>query len=332
MKKKIKRRDFLKLASGALVATGFSNIVRHNEIEPYVNMRTYEETQLLDFNSQVRDFKIEFKQEIIARTALFVKKKKYAYWKVNEEGTPCDEISVTGLEIIRSDSAQAVRPRLKHIIEMIMRQEPEDQITVMIKKYKKELRDLTPGELAANIGINNIQKYLGTGKPIKGTPWHVKGVYNYRMLLKLLEIDHKYEDIHEGIKSKVAYVKKNPFNVETITFQEWPTEFDTILQFDADTMIDKFFIKKIETLLKQGLINEASKQILEHQPIVEAALDKRKDYVSKFIFYDGVIDFSKGNYREAEKQFKKASAKARVYYFDYTRYVTSIRQYLIKSL
>jgi len=221
-----------------------------NELEPHVNMRIYEETQLMDFNSQVKDFKIEFKQEIIARTALFIKKKKYAYWKVNEEGTSCNEISVTGLEIIRSDSAQAVRPRLRHIMEMIMRQEPEDQITVMIKKYKKELRSLTPGELAANIGINNIQKYLGTGKPIKGTPWHVKGVYNYRMLLKLLEIEHKYEDIHEGIKSKVAYVKKNPFNVETITFQEWPEEFDTVLQFDADTMIDKFFIKKIGTLLK----------------------------------------------------------------------------------
>ena len=219
-------------------------------LEKYVNTRIYEETQLMDFNSQVTDFKIEFKQEIIAKTALFIKKKKYAYWIISEEGTPCDEISVTGLEIIRSDSAQAVRPRLRHIMEMIMRQEPEQDITIMIKKYKKELRDLTPGELAANIGINNIQKYLGTGHPIKGTPWHVKGVYNYRMLLKLLEIEHKYQDIHEGIKSRVAYVKKNPFNVETITFQEWPEEFDTILQFDADTMINKFFIKKIETLLK----------------------------------------------------------------------------------
>jgi len=221
-----------------------------NEIEPYVNMRTFEETQLMDFNSQVKDFKIQFKQEIIARTALFVKKKKYAYWKVNEEGTPTDEISVTGLEIIRSDSAQAIRPRLKHIMEMIMRQEPEADITAMIKRYKKELRVLTPEELAANLGINNIQKYLGTGKPIKGTPWHVKGVYNYRMLLKMLEIEHKYEDIHEGIKSRVVYVKKNPFNVETITFQEWPEEFNKVLQFDSDIMIDKFFIKKIETLLK----------------------------------------------------------------------------------
>jgi len=221
-----------------------------NELEPYVNMRTFEETQLLDFNSQVTDFKIEFKQEIVAKTALFIKKKKYAYWKINEEGTPVDEISVTGLEIIRSDSAEAVRPRLRHIMEMIMRQEPEDKITKMIKKYKKELRSLSPPELAANIGVNNIKKYLGEGHPIKGTPWHVKGVHNYRELLKILDIEHLYEDIHEGIKSKVVYVKKNPFNVETITFNTWPIEFNDILQLDAEVMVDKFFIKKIGTLLE----------------------------------------------------------------------------------
>jgi DNA polymerase elongation subunit (family B) len=221
-----------------------------NTLEPYVNKRTYEETQLLDYNSQVKDFKIEFKQEIISRSALFIKKKKYAYWKVNEEGNPVNEISVTGLEIIRSDSSQAIRPRLRHIMEMIIKQKPEKEITSMIKKYRKELKELSPGELAANIGINNIQKYLGSGKPIKGTPWHVKGVYNYRILLKMLKIEHLYENIHEGIKSKVAYVKRNPFNIETITFQEWPKEFDEIVQFDKDIMIDKFFIKKIQTLLK----------------------------------------------------------------------------------
>lgn len=220
-----------------------------NELEPYVNMRTFEETQLMDYNSQVTDFKIQFKQEIIAKTALFIKKKKYAFWKVNEEGTPVDEISVTGLEIIRSDSAEAVRPRLRHIVEMIMRQEPEDQITKMIKQYKKELKGLSPSDLAANIGVNNIQKYIGTGEPIKGTPWHVKGVHNYRKLLKILDVEHLYEDIHEGIKSRVVYVKKNPFNMETITFNTWPKEFDTILQLDSEVMIDKFFIKKIETLL-----------------------------------------------------------------------------------
>lgn len=221
-----------------------------NELEPYVNMRTFQETQLQDYNSPVEDFQIGFKQEIVAKTALFIKKKKYAYWMVMEEGTPTDEISITGLEVIRSDSAEAIRPRLKQIMEMIMKKYPDDEITKMIKQYSKELKKLNPSDLAANIGVNNIEKYLGTGVPIKGTPWHVKGVHNYRTLLKLLQIENLYDDIHEGIKSKVVYVKKNPYNVDTITFNHWPEEFDKILQLDAETMVDKFFIKKIETLLK----------------------------------------------------------------------------------
>ena len=77
----------------------------------------------------------------------------------------------------------------------------------------------------------------------------MKGVYSYRLLLKQLGIEDDYEDIHEGLKAKVVYVKKNPYNVETITFHEWPKEFDDIIQFDSETMIDKFFVKKVRSLL-----------------------------------------------------------------------------------
>jgi DNA polymerase elongation subunit (family B) len=218
-------------------------------MEKYIDNRIFNETQLLDYNSQVHDFKIAFKQEIIAKTALFVKKKKYAYWLLNKEGVPKNEIKVTGLEIVRSESAEAIRPRLKSIMEMIMKQESDDDIAKAIRKYKKELNQLTPEELAANIGINGIKKYLGGGSPKKGTPWHVKGVYSYRLLLKELGIEDKYEDIHEGLKAKVIYVKKNPYNIETITFNEWPNEFDDIIQFDSEIMIDKFFVKKVRLLL-----------------------------------------------------------------------------------
>jgi len=219
-------------------------------MERYIDNRIFNEVQLGDYNSQVHDFKIGFKQEIIAKTALFVKKKKYAYWLLDKEGVPKNDIKVTGLEIVRSESAEAIRPRLKNVMEMIMKQKLDDDIGKTIRKYKKELNKLTPEELAANIGVNGIKKYLGTGTPKKGTPWHVKGVYNYRLLLKELGIQDKYEDIHEGLKAKVVYVKKNPFNIDTITFHEWPIEFNELVQFDAETMIDKFFIKKVRLLLE----------------------------------------------------------------------------------
>jgi DNA polymerase elongation subunit (family B) len=219
-------------------------------MEKYVDNRIFNEVQLGDYNSQVHDFKIAFKQEIIAQTALFVKKKKYAYWLKDKEGVPSDKIDVTGLEIVRSDSAEAIRPRLKKIMEMIMKQYPDSEISAEIAKYKKELMQLKPEDLAANIGINNIKKYLGRGAPIKGTPWHVKGVYNYRLLLDRLDLKDKYEDIHEGNKAKVVYVKKNPYNVDSIAFIDWPTEFRKVVQLDKETMIEKFFIKKIRLLLE----------------------------------------------------------------------------------
>jgi len=233
--------------------------------EKYIDKRIFNEIQLGDYNSQVRDFKIGFKQEIIAKTALFVKKKKYAYWLVDKEGVSKDDISVTGLEIVRSDSSEAIRPRLKIIMEMIMRQEEDEVISAKIREHRKELRKLEAEDLAANVGINNIRKYLSGDRPKKATPWHIKGVYNYRMLLKHLDIEDQYEDVKEGLKAKVIYVRKNPFEADSITFNEWPTEFNSIVQFDPEKMIDKFYVHKVRILLaplaKEGIIDNDESRI-----------------------------------------------------------------------
>lgn len=218
-------------------------------IEDYVNKRVFEETQLCDYNSQVKDFKISFEQEIIAKTALFVKKKKYTYWCVLKDGVPVDKLEVSGLEIVRSDSSEIVRVKLKHIMEMIIKKYSDEDIAEKINKYKKELTKATAEEIAANIGINNITKYIVDGKAIKGAPWHIKGVANYRTLLKEYGIENKYEGIFEGIKAKVVYVKKNRFGMETITFHKWPDEFNTDIEIDREIMIEKFFLKKIGFLL-----------------------------------------------------------------------------------
>jgi hypothetical protein len=130
-----------------------------------------------------------------------------------------------------------------------MRRHGDEEITKIINKYKNELQDVLPEEIAANIGVNNIDKYIVDGRPTKGTPWHIKGVANYRMLLKEYNIEDKYEDIYEGLKAKVVYVKKNRFGMETITFQRWPKEFNRDVEIDYQTMIQKFFLKKIGFLL-----------------------------------------------------------------------------------
>ncbi len=235
-------------------------------IEKIVNEKCFVDMQKGAYNSPVDDFVILFKQEIVAKTAIFVKKKKYAYWAVNEEGAPCDKISVIGLEMVRSDSAEAVRIMLKAVVDMILRGVPDKEISTKIDECKSQLKKVYPEEIAANVGINKLDKYLTKDGWRKRAPWHVKGVYNYRLLLKDLGIENEYEDIHNGTKARVIYVKPNPYGMVTISFLRWPKEFDSVIQPDYEVMIEKFFLKKIKTLLepmnKEELLDGAAKDRL----------------------------------------------------------------------
>lgn len=220
--------------------------------ENYVNDRAYHETQVGAYNSQMskEEFSITFKQEIVCKTALFVQKKKYGYHVVNNEGIPKDEIDVTGLEIIRSETPSVFREYLKELLGMILRNSPDSEIVEKYKKYKKECLNAFPEEISENKGIKGISKYIIDGKTIKGTPYHVKAVAAYHLLLSELDLLNKYQMIEEETKNKLVYVKKNPHGINCIMYDRWPKEFFKIgIEPDYNKMIDKFFTKKLEMLL-----------------------------------------------------------------------------------
>jgi DNA polymerase elongation subunit (family B) len=235
-------------------------------IKDYINERTFDEIQKITYNSSVDDFKINFEKEKIGISGLFVKKKKYAVRALWVEGERKEKISVTGLDIVRSDSSEAVRSRLKDVMNMILKDVSDEEIADTIHTYKKELLKVYPEEIAANIGIKNLKKYIKDGKAIKGTPWHVKGAANYHMLLNDMNLKGKYEEISEGTKCKVSYLKDNSYGIDIVSFLRWPVEFEKYIQPDYDKMIDKFFIKKIEMLLapmnKTDILNKTSKKVM----------------------------------------------------------------------
>ena len=178
-----------------------------------------------------------------------------------------DKISITGLEIIRSDTPLIFKEGLNKILEMILKNHSDEEINKIAKDYIKKAKKLKPSELSSNIGVNNTHKYIDkNGDPKKGAPWHVKGFANYNKLLKILNIENKYPTLHEGTKVKVMYVKKNPYGIDAISYQVWPNEFDQMGIFPHyDKMIDKFFIAKIDYLLtpegKQGLLQKMDEKV-----------------------------------------------------------------------
>jgi hypothetical protein len=142
---------------------------------------------------------------------------------------------------------------------MIIRGYSDKEINDAVKEAVKEMKDASVYDIAANIGVKNLNKYINSKNELKtvynksggrqGTPWHVKGVANYRQLCKLLNIDNKYEDISEGTKAKVIYLKANPYKIDVITFTDWPEEFNDIVLPDKNKMIENYFISKISTIL-----------------------------------------------------------------------------------
>ncbi|MFW6046364.1 MAG: DNA polymerase domain-containing protein [Candidatus Woesearchaeota archaeon] len=236
-------------------------------LEDYINEKTFSEVQKKVYNSIEENFKITWKQEKIAKTAIFIKKKKYATHTILDEGKYKDDISITGLEIIRSDTPLIFKEGLNKIIDMILRNYSDEEICKISKEYIDKAKTLDPSQISSNTGIHGMWKYIREdGSYIKGTPWHVKGAANYNKLLKMLKIKNKYPPIQQGVKAKVIYVKNNPYGVDAIAYQKWPKEFDEIgITPDYDKMIDKFFINKVDYLLspegKEGLINKRNENV-----------------------------------------------------------------------
>lgn len=242
-----------------------------DNIQRYVNQQVFQRVQLLEYNSSVKDFKIELKQELVSKTALFVVKKRYAYHCVNAEGVDVDSINVKGIETIRSDTPVIVREDLKEILEMILKKAPDADIRKKVQEGLNRMYTAKIEDLAANVGIGKLGKYITSGgnfipqinKAGKrlGVPWHIAGAGNYIKLLKYLELETKYEQITSNTKVKVVYVTENIFRFKSMSFLEWPEEFSEVgLKPDKEKMVERFLLKKLRMILapmnKQKLAND----------------------------------------------------------------------------
>jgi DNA polymerase elongation subunit (family B) len=214
----------------------------------YVNECSFVDIQLGDFNSQVKDFKIVFEQEIIARTALFCSKKRYGLAVVEEDGVSVNKIQIKGLEIIRSDTPVVIKPLLKDFLEMVLHGASDRELSDRIEKHKQIIyTETNPYNIAVNRGANNLAQYEQAEKAI---PWHIKGAINFNTLIDGFNLTNYRKIVGGGEKVRTVYLKKNMFDMEVLSFITWPEEFsDLNILIDNVKMADRQYVKKIEDLL-----------------------------------------------------------------------------------
>lgn len=117
------------------VAQYINNVMIHELLEMHNTSPT---------ESSAKKFNFNFKQELVIRRALFLEiKKKYAIWLVSKEGKPLDKISVSGIEVVRSDYPQFSRDMLNDFIEHILKKGiTKEELVMKMCDYKDKYNEL----------------------------------------------------------------------------------------------------------------------------------------------------------------------------------------------
>lgn len=196
--------------------------------------------------------KIAMKRESIADTSLFIAKKNYLVNVLDEEGVRLakPKLKIKGIEAVRSSTPTVCRERIKDAIKVIFK-EDETALIKYIEGFKQEFEKLPVKEIAFPRGVTDYDSWVKDGKPMKGTPIHVKAACHYNQLLK----KHGMNDmmpIREGDKMKFVYLKEpNPIHNNAIGFlDDLPPEFGLHRYIDHDTQFEKSFLGSVKRIVE----------------------------------------------------------------------------------
>jgi DNA polymerase elongation subunit (family B) len=206
----------------------------------------------------VSEHRFEIKQEIIAKSGLFITKKRYGMQVINDNGVKTDKILVKGLDTVRSNFPTAMRTLLKKVLEDILMNVPKDKIDETIVGFKNGMKKMGFDEISMPTGVKRIDKFIekgDTGNSVmtsykKATPIHVKSAMAYNDLLRYYNRDKKYSFISNGDKIRWVYLKQNPLGINTLAYKghEDPIEITDYIKkyINHDKIFNQVLKKKID--------------------------------------------------------------------------------------
>jgi len=202
----------------------------------------------------------DIKQEVIAKSGLFITKKRYGLRIINDAGRKVNKTHVKGLDTIRSNFAVAMKDLLQNVLDDILADVPKEKIDERISVFKRNMTSLHYDVLANPIGVKGIGKYqvkdiesvFSSYK--KGTPVHVKSSINYNSLIDYWYEGKRYEKIGNGNKIKWVYLKENEFGFDSIAYKGYedpPQILELIKNYiDHNKMYEQAMSKKIGMFYK----------------------------------------------------------------------------------
>ena len=194
-----------------------------SEIQSHVN-KMYDQYAIHFHNTS--DHRWQIKQEYVAKSGLWIAKKRYAQWVIFKEGKPTDKMDIKGLDVVRSSFPTEFKTIMKETLWYVLKEKSKNDTTNLIMNFKDKIQDSPILDVMKNTGVKNITKYTRGRKAlsgyVSGTPVHVKSAINYNDMLKHLGINKRRKvvpEIQDGDKIKWAYLKHNAMGFDTIALR-----------------------------------------------------------------------------------------------------------------
>lgn len=221
-------------------------------IQPMINEALQNIAEMFQAGDRQKIHKfLQMKREIIAKSLFQKAKKKYAALVYDDEGYRYDtpDKKIMGLDIIRRETPEFVKKEMDEVLNLILN-DKEDELA----DYNKELREKFYASEISQIcpvkPANNLKKYTTVdGSIIPRTPYHVSASLRYNKTLHDLGLERKYDEIREGDKVHVVYLREpNPVNLKYIAWPingELPEEFGVHRYINWKVQFDKMYMKKV---------------------------------------------------------------------------------------
>jgi DNA polymerase elongation subunit (family B) len=194
----------------------------------------------------------QIKQEYIAKSGLWIAKKRYAQWVIYKEGKPTDKLDIKGLDVVRSSFPEDFKKIMKETLWYILKEKDKTATSDMIHKFKSGLKNSEVLNVMKNSGVKEISKFIKGRKPftgyISGTPAHVKAAINFNDFLHMYGIKD-ITPIQNGEKVKWAYLSDNPYGMETMALRGYQDPTQTVEFVTQYIDRNKIFEKELKNKL-----------------------------------------------------------------------------------
>lgn len=229
------------------------------EVQDYVN-EYYDIMADQMFNIDVNKHRFDIKQEVVAKTSIWLAKKRYAQFIINNGGVEVDELEIKGLDIVRTSFPMKFREFMKEFLNGVLHKAPEKVLSDKIIEFKNAFDEYSIIEIAKNTSVkfkskdgkhdyNPESRHKFTS--VMGAPAQVKAALYYNDLLKHLNLEDSVEMIYTGQKIKWVYLQQNEYNIDCIALKADDTDPDEILEF-IEMYVDRnaMYTKELKSKMK----------------------------------------------------------------------------------